>query len=157
MKIEYKSTNITFTNQTNNLINGYASIFNIVDAHDDLVIPGAFTNSLISHLAGKTIPLLWQHKQDTPIGKIEHLLEDENGLFIKATILQETNAGREALAMINSGLISGLSIGYIPTRWSYGDDGVRILEDIDLLEVSLVTFPANHLAGILPFPYPVSY
>lgn len=149
MNIEYKSVELNSSSRKSNIINGYASVFNNVDTQNDIILPGAFVSSVIAHLAGKTIPLLWQHKQDVPIGKIESMYEDDVGLYIKGIIAEDISSGKEAMSLVEADIISGLSIGFIPLLWSYDENEVRRLEEIDLLEISLVTFPANELAKII--------
>lgn len=126
---------------------GYASVFNLVDSQRDMILPGAFTETV----RGRTpqIKLLWQHDQREPIGIIEELREDENGLFIRGRLMLEIARAREAYSLLKEGAISGLSIGYTPKQYRTDpDSGIRILSALDLWEVSLVTFPANHAAQV---------
>ena len=124
---------------------GYASIFGNLDQHGDIVLPGAFRKSLAER--GKRVPLLWQHDTTEPIGVLE-LVEDGKGLRVeRGEINLETARGREAYALLKQGAIKGLSIGYqvVQDGWQ---GKVRQLKELKLLEVSLVTFPANELAGV---------
>ncbi len=136
----------------NNKIYGYASVFDVIDQHKDLIKYGAFSESVSRIPQGKKIPLLWQHKFDQPIGVVEYAEEDEYGLYIKAKIVSSTSMGKDICALISSGVINGLSIGYQPKKYSYpyGKD-YRQIEEIDLLEISLVTFPANEAALVTNF------
>lgn len=147
--LEFKNSQISLHETNTNLIYGYASVFGVVDAQQDVVMPGAFTASLLEHLSRKKVALLWQHQSDKPIGVIEQLLEDSYGLYVKAQILKDVHYGREALSLIKSKAICGLSIGYTPTKFHYRVDNIRIIEEISLWEVSVVTFPANHQALIM--------
>lgn len=126
---------------------GYASVFDVVDNQKDVIIKGAFSNTLkgrISH-----IKMLWQHQQDEPIGIFDRMFEDAHGLYVEGRLLLDVQRGREALALLKSGAISGLSIGYSPLRYRIdANTGVCILSEVELFEVSLVTFPANDAAGI---------
>lgn len=126
------------------IISGYASVFGIKDKHGDIVQKGAFEGSVISFKGGKSIPILWQHKQDKPIGVIEHMEEDEYGLYISARIITGIAKGDEAWKLIKSQVICGFSIGYVASG-EYLDfkTDTRFLNEIDLWEVSIVTFPAN--------------
>lgn len=128
---------------------GYGSVFGVVDAYDDIVAPGAFRRSLAEWRTKKTAPaMLWQHDPRQPTGVWDDLHEDAHGLFVRGR-LAPTQLGRDAHALLKMGALSGLSIGFC-TRKSETDDesGLRTLTDIELWEVSIVTFPANDPARI---------
>jgi HK97 family phage prohead protease len=130
-------------------IEGYGSIFGNVDSYGDVVAKGAFTRTLEeSKGSGRMPAMLWQHNPDEPIGVWTSMSEDAKGLYVKGK-LAETQRGREALALIKMGALSGLSIGYSTVAADYdtGKD-IRVLTDVDLWEVSPVTFPANDKARI---------
>jgi HK97 family phage prohead protease len=147
--LEFKNYNYINSSSENNIINGYASVFNVIDTHNDIIMPGAFTKSINAHFTGsKRIALLWQHMVDKPIGKIQQLQEDEYGLYLTAEILDNIHHGREALELIKSNTIYGLSIGFNPIKSYINNTGERIIEEIELWEISLVTFPANQWANI---------
>jgi uncharacterized protein len=125
-------------------IEGFASVFNNVDSYSDIVMPGAFTKSL----SKRTPVMLWQHNSDQPIGVWDDFMEQEKGLFIKGTVLP-TQLGNDAYTLAKAKAIKGMSIGYSPIKWEMDDKkGVRKLSEVDLWEVSLVTFPANEKAQI---------
>ncbi len=84
--------------------------------------------------------MLWQHDPREPIGVWDEVREDAHGLFVKGRILSEVARGREAVALIGAGAIDGLSIGYRTIR-AAGGTGKRVLTEVELWEVSLVTFP----------------
>jgi HK97 family phage prohead protease len=128
---------------------GYASVFNLIDAHKDIVKKGAFANTLHDSKLGSEIKLLWQHKQDEPIGYFTKIIEDEIGLYVEGKILLQLERGKEAYALLKSGAIEGLSIGYAVKDYEIDDSGIRIINQLDLYEISLVTFPANPEAGII--------
>ncbi len=120
---------------------GYASVFNIKDNGNDIVMPGAFTKSLKTKGADK-IKMLWQHKWDSPTGVWEVVKEDDKGLYVKGRLLQEIKAGQEALAMMRAGVIDSLSIGFRTKKAKYDEKtGTRSLLELELWEISLVTFP----------------
>ncbi len=126
---------------------GYASIFDTVDGQKDIIRPGAFSRTLgeKSH----NIKLLWQHKADEPIGVLNRIREDVKGLYVEGRLLLDVQRAREAYALLKSGAINGLSIGYSVREFEFdSDSGIRTISDMDLWEVSLVTFPANSEAGI---------
>ena len=130
-------------NEEEGVIAGYASVFNIVDQHNDLIESGAFAKLDLSK-----VKLLWQHKAEEPIGIIEELEEDKNGLFFKARLLLDLPQAKSAYNLIKAKAISGVSIGFKPLSYHYKGD-IRVIEDIDLWEISLVTFPANKEANII--------
>jgi len=113
---------------------GILSVYNVVDLGKDLVEPGAFTRTLA---AGTERPLLWQH--ETPIGLVS-LSDSPTALLVKGKLSLGTQAGRDALALMQDRVVRGLSIGYETLRESY-KDGVRHLLELKLWECSLVTFP----------------
>ncbi len=126
---------------------GYASVFGVVDSHADVVERGAFTDTIRGRK--HAIKLLWQHQQDAPIGVITELFEDGKGLFMEGRLLHEVARAREALALMKAGALNGLSIGYSPTRYVIDPvSGVRRLKEVELWEISLVTFPANSAAQV---------
>ena len=130
---------------------GYASVFREVDQGKDAVVPGAFARSIIER-GVKGVKLLWQHDPTEPLGFITELKEDQHGLFIKAQLNLDVSRAREALSLMRQGALDGLSIGY-KTIKSKRDErkGIRHLIDLDLWEVSLVTFPMQPEARISAF------
>ncbi len=122
---------------------GYAAIFDRPDRGGDIVRPGAFSETL--KRVGRAVPLLWQHEAGRPIGRIEYLKEDKRGLRVIAR-LSGSGAGREAAALLKDGAVSGLSFGY-RVREARGE-APRELTDLDLVEVSLVTFPMQPRARV---------
>lgn len=126
---------------------GYASVFDVVDNQRDVVLRGAFMQS-ISRRVGE-IKLLWQHNQAEPIGVFEVMFEDERGLYVEGRLLLQVERAREAYALLKSGAVNGLSIGYTPVKYRMNPDlGVRELRQVELWEVSLVTFPANDVSRV---------
>ncbi len=125
-------------------IEGMGSVFGNVDNGNDVVMPGAFTKSI----KARSPAMLWQHKSDHVIGVWDEVRETSEGLYVKGRIL-ETTLGNDAYTLAKAGAIKGMSIGYA-TKDSALDKktGVRQLKDLDLWEVSLVTFPMNERAGI---------
>lgn len=126
---------------------GYASVFDVVDSQNDMVLQGAFTHTL-QQRAGQ-IKLLWQHQWEEPIGVITKLFEDARGLYVEGVLLMEIARAKEAYALLKAGVVKGLSIGYTPGRWVHDPDtGLRKLQSVDLWEISLVTVPANAAAQV---------
>lgn len=124
------------------VISGYASLFDKRDQGGDVVLPGAYGKSLTA-LAGRggRVKMLWQHDPAQPIGIWDEVREDSRGLYVKGRLLPEVEKGREAVALIAAGAIDGLSIGYRTVRAEKDGKGQRLLSELELWEVSLVTFP----------------
>lgn len=122
---------------------GYGSAFWTVDEGGDRVAEGAFAASIKARMP----KMLWQHDPGQPIGKWLEAREDKNGLYLRGKLSLGTTQGRDAYALMKDGVLDGLSIGY-RTRKSFNEGNVRVLKEIDLLEVSLVTFPMNPLATV---------
>ncbi|MEM7667626.1 MAG: HK97 family phage prohead protease [Pseudomonadota bacterium] len=124
-------------------IDGYASLFGEPDQQGDVVMPGAFRLSLDRlAAASRKVKFLWQHDPTTPIGVWNHVAEDEKGLVVSGEILTRVARGADALALMKAGAIDGLSIGYRTVKAEPNPaTGGRNLHEIDLWEVSLVTFP----------------
>lgn len=121
-------------------IEGYASLYNVPDQSGDRVMPGAYDGALLQKARGK-VKMLWQHDPMQPIGVWDTITSDASGLYVKGRILNEVTAGREALALLEAGAIDGLSIGYRTIKSEKGSEGGRNLVELDLWEVSVVTFP----------------
>ena len=130
---------------------GYGSIFGNEDQGSDIMQKGAFTKSLEQRPASK-VKLLYQHKTDEPIGIFETMYEDEKGLFVKGRLAMGTQKGREAYELLKMGALDGMSIGFRadPDKQGYNENkrGTRTLKEVDLMEISLVTFPMNERALI---------
>ena len=123
-------------------IAGYASIFGAADHGGDVVQPGAYGASLASLAkAGRGVKMLWQHDPSRPIGVWDEVREDGRGLYVKGRLLESVGRAREAAALIAAGAIDGLSIGYRTVKAAKDDKGLRLLKELELWEVSLVTFP----------------
>jgi HK97 family phage prohead protease len=130
---------------------GYASVFDVVDRDGDILMRGAFEKCLrYQAKVGKMPKLLWQHDVTQPIGILQEIREDAYGLFVKGKILLDIEKGREAYALLKSGALEGLSIGFYPrkSRRAPNQEAKRLLEEVSLVEVSLVTFAANPLASV---------
>ncbi|SFG18824.1 prohead peptidase. Unknown type peptidase. MEROPS family U35 [Palleronia marisminoris] len=143
MELERKFVDLgQVTVSEGHVIEGYASLFGAQDQGGDMVARGAYAASLAALGAkGQRVKMLWQHDPAQPIGVWDEVREDAQGLWVKGRILTEVEKGREAAALINAGAIDGLSIGYRVTRAAKGSGGGRLLSELELWEVSLVTFP----------------
>ncbi|ANB34222.1 HK97 family phage prohead protease [Rhodovulum sulfidophilum] len=124
------------------VIEGYASVFGAADFGGDIVQGGAYAASLRQIAAeGRRVKMLWQHDPSEPIGVWDEVREDARGLYVKGRILTDVTRGREAAALVAAGALDGLSIGYRTKRASKDASGHRLLAELELWEVSLVTFP----------------
>jgi HK97 family phage prohead protease len=140
---------------------GYASMFHREDLAGDVVMPGAFADSLKAR--GVTgIKMLFQHDANQPIGVWTALRENGRGLYAEGRLMPEVAKAREVHALMRAGALDGLSIGFRTVKGRRDRaSGVRRLEKIDLWEISVVTFPllpearvqamkASPFAGVLP-------
>ena len=121
---------------------GYAALFGVADGARDTIREGAFKRTLAQRR--DPIPLYWQHRPDQPIGVVELAQEDEKGLRIIARI---DNPQGRAAKMLRERAISGLSFGYRARSYRH-ESGGRVLKEVDLFEVSLVTHPLQHHARV---------
>ncbi len=133
------------------IFTGYGSIFGNEDQGNDVMQKGAFTKSLVNRPVSK-VKMLYQHKTDEPIGVFTDMYEDSKGLFVKGQLAMGTQKGREAYELLKMGALDGMSIGFKadPEKQGYNENkrGVRTLKEVDLMEISLVTFPMNESALI---------
>lgn len=133
---------------------GYGAVFGNVDSYGDVIAPGAFAKSLAQIKAGaKPMPamLLSHNPEALPVGKWTEMAEDGHGLRVKGFLL-DTTQGVDTYKALKAGAITGLSIGFRPIEYalrSRPDEPRRTLKSVDLLEVSVVGFPANDKARVL--------
>jgi HK97 family phage prohead protease len=135
--------------ETTGIFSGYGSVFGNVDSYNEVVLQGAFSKSLSEKTPNK-IKLLWQHKSDDEIGVYNQVREDDYGLFVEGQLaIKDVQQAKEAYALLKMGALDGLSIGYsVNEGGQKAKDGVVYLSDINLWEISVVTFPANTAANI---------
>lgn len=130
---------------------GYGSVFGVKDSYSDIVVPGAFQKSLKAWGDKGQLPaMLWQHNMNEPIGIYTEMREDDVGLYVKGRLLiNDDPLAKRAHAHMKAGSITGLSIGYILNDYVWNKDKQAYeLKEVDLWEVSLVTFPSNDEARI---------
>ena len=124
---------------------GYASLFGVPDGAGDVVAKGAFAASLRRRPPEK-VRMLYQHFSHEPIGVWEMIREDAKGLYVKGRLVLDVTRAREVKSLIGEGALNGLSIGFRTVRATRdAKSGLRILNEIELWEISVVTFPL--LAG----------
>lgn len=144
-----KTKTLTFdTDKVDNdgTFGGYCNVFDVKDSYGDVVQKGAFDAS-IKHwqTKNKFPPILWQHDTSQVIGVWTELVEDERGLYGRGKLLIDDVAkAREAHALLKHGAIDGLSIGYMIKDSDFDQKSETLfLKELDLREISVVTFPAN--------------
>lgn len=121
---------------------GYAALFDVADAAKDVIQIGAFKRTLEKR--GKGLPIFWQHRAEQVIGTVEHIEEDARGLRVIGRI---DNPASRACDMLKRGEVNGLSFGYRATKYRRTSAG-RMLDEIELFEVSLVTRPLQYGARV---------
>jgi HK97 family phage prohead protease len=126
------------------VIEGYGSVFDVVDQGGDIIAPGAFKQSLNS---GRKVKMLYQHDASAVVGVWNKMEEDGKGLRVEGKLLTSVKAGAEAYEYVKAGAIDGLSIGFRTIK-SMDRNGKRVIMQAELWEVSLVTFPMNEMARI---------
>lgn len=126
------------------VVQGWASTFGNTDSDGDVIAPGAFTESL----KGKMPKMLWQHRSDQPVGRWVEASENAQGLYVKG-VLSKTQLGNDAYELLKDGAIDGISIGFAIQKYIIDNtNDTRVIQQVDLWEASLVTFPANTLARV---------
>ncbi|WP_370334836.1 HK97 family phage prohead protease [Parvularcula marina] len=125
---------------------GYAAVFGQPDLTGDIIRPGAFQQSIkkmrkLIPAPSSRVMMLYQHAADRPVGCWDELKEDSHGLFVRGHLFADTRDGRDLVQLLCGRAVNGLSIGFRPRRARRGRDGRRELFDIDLWEISIVTFP----------------
>lgn len=131
--LQHKQAEAAFTLETaEGQFEGYASVFGIMDLARDVVMPGAFTETLAKRGVGG-VRLLWQHDPAVPVGVWEHIAEDRHGLHVRGRLNLETPKAHELAHLMQQGALDGLSIGY-RTKAQRRDPqtGLRRLERLDL-------------------------
>lgn len=133
------------------VFSGYGSVFHNEDSYGDVVRPGAFKKSLAEWAKkGRLPPMLWQHDRREPIGVFTKMVEDEKGLFVEGRLLiDDIPQARAVYALLKEKALGGMSIGYREILIEQDhDEKVTNLLELDLWEVSVVTFPANEEATV---------
>lgn len=145
MELQTRFAPLTETRTLEGVVEGYASVFGVVDSYSTVIEQGAFSRSLGEWAKrGESPGLYLQHDSSMPFGVWEELAEDPKGLKVKGK-LARSPMGEHAAQLFELGAIRGLSIGFVPRKWR--EDGkVLRFEDVDLVEISMVTRPANSKA-----------
>lgn len=125
---------------------GYASVFGELDSYRDIVMPGAFKNTLREDFVNKSrkVPMLRSHDIDNPIGVYEVVGEDKIGLYVEGQCNMDVQVARETHSLIGQGAMTGLSIGYTTVTSEWDEKNLtRKLIEVNLWEISPVVFPAG--------------
>lgn len=124
---------------------GYASTFGgEPDSYGDVIAKGAYTKTLADHRERGAMPkMFWQHSHDEPIGKWLEAKEDDHGLYVEGKLNMGVQRGREAFELLREKDIDGLSIGYRTVEQEKMADGVYLLKEIQIREISIVSIGAN--------------
>lgn len=136
--------------QNKGIITGYASYFDKVDQQNDIIAKGAFSKTIKAwQLSGKKPKMLWQHQAEKPIGIWEILHQDDYGLYAKGRLALGVQCADEAYLLLKQGMLDGLSIGFRTIEAVQDTQRkARLILDLDLIEISLVTFGANPMATV---------
>lgn len=127
---------------------GYGSVFGNRDLGGQVVLPGAFARSLAAHKADASMPsMFWMHQADQVPGVWLDMAEDDRGLYVKGEIV-DTALGRDVRTLLQKQAVRGLSIGFYPVETDWRSDGARLLKQVDLFEVSIVSMAMNPMARV---------
>lgn len=129
-------------------IEGYASRYDEADLGGDVVRRGAFSKKLMI-TPPDGVMMLYQHAAENPVGRWTKLEDRNDGLYARGSILLGTRLGRDLAVLLTGGAISGLSIGFKPTRTRRRPGGGRDILELQLWEISIVSFPMANRARIV--------
>ena len=146
--IIYKSANsITDIDDSQGIVKGLGSVFGNIDSDGDIMMKGAFTKSIEEN--SHRIKYLYQHRLDKPVGKMEELYEDKEGLHFVAKLALKTQLGKDVFEMIKAGVLTENSVGFQTINEKYDKvEKVNKITEVKLYEISAVTVAANPLAFI---------
>ncbi|MBN9532554.1 MAG: HK97 family phage prohead protease [Alphaproteobacteria bacterium] len=140
-RLAHVSAPARLTELGRNAFEGYASLFGVPDGAGDVVAPGAFAQSLRKRGRAR-VRMLYQHFAHEPIGVWDEIREDARGLYVRGHLLTDLERGRDVIALLRDGALNGLSIGFRTLRARRDPvSGYRHLLEVELWEVSVVTFP----------------
>ena len=145
-KVIYKQGEISDIDENLGIVKGYGSIFGNVDSDNDIIDKGAYRRTIKNN--GKRVKYIYQHDITKPIGKMRELYEDDKGLGFVAEV-PKTTFGNEVLELMKYGVIDENSVGIMPVKKDFNDDGVRVIKEVKLFEISAVTLASNEEAKIL--------
>lgn len=145
MKILHKNLNLSEVqvklDQSGGMkFSGYASKFNDIDSYNDTILPGAYAETLKNR--ERPIRMRWNHWGDI-VGKWTTIKEDDYGLYVEGELTPNHSKAEDVYALLKHGAIDGLSIGFYIKAYEQRPDGVRVLKQIELVEISIVEEPAD--------------
>lgn len=142
--------NLKFASDDAGTFTGYASVFGSVDSMGDTILRGAFKKTLEER--ARPVRFLYGHSPSVPLGKWAEMKEDDVGLYVKGEFTPGNSNAQNIRASVKHGALDSLSIGFRipPGGAEEREDGGRILKAIDLVEISVVVFPAETNAQIDP-------
>jgi HK97 family phage prohead protease len=145
---KYLTTQLEIKSLNDREFEGHGSIFGNEDLGGDVVLPGAFKSTLKQHHENGSLPLMfWMHDPSRVAGKWTEMHEDQNGLRVKG-VLADTPLGNEIRTLLQMDAVKGLSIGYRTIKDDWDKQGRRLLKELELWEVSVVSLPMNPLAQV---------
>lgn len=142
--LDLEAAEFKFDGETG-MIEGYASVFNGIDAYGDTVLPGAYKRTLKER--SRSVKMRFNHLSQV-VGKWLDIKETAKGLRVRGQLTPGHSLAADVLASLKHGAIDGLSIGYIPIEGEKNEHGGRDLKDIELVEISVVEEPADLAARI---------
>ena len=142
----YKQGQISDIDENLGIVKGYGSVFGNKDSDNDIIEKGAYRRTIKNN--GSRVKYLYQHDITKPIGKMKELYEDEKGLVFVAEV-PKTTFGNEVLELMKYGVIDENSVGIMPVKKDFDEDGIRVIKEAKLYEISAVTIAANDEAKIL--------
>ncbi len=150
--LSFDETEIKFAGDgKQGIFEGYASVFGNTDSDGDIILPGAYKNTLEKQT--RKVAMFFNHRQwEIPVGKWDALEEDSKGLYVRGQLTPGNSAASDLKAAMLHGTVEGMSVGFAVTKDDYSispANGGRIFKNISWLkEISVCTFPANELAGV---------
>ena len=145
-KVLFKQGEISDVDEKLGIVKGYGSVFGNEDSDKDIIEKGAYSRTIKNN--GSRVKYLYQHDITTPIGKMRELYEDDKGLAFVAEV-PKTTFGEEVLELMRYKVIDENSVGIMPVKKDYNEDGVRVIKEAKLFEISAVTLASNEEAKIL--------
>jgi HK97 family phage prohead protease len=142
----YKQGQISDIDEKLGIVKGYGSVFGNKDSDNDIIEKGAYRRTIKNN--GSRVKYLYQHDITKPIGRMKELYEDEKGLVFVAEV-PKTTFGNEVLELMKYGVIDENSVGIMPVKKDYDENGIRVIKEAKLYEISAVTIAANDEAKIL--------
>ena len=150
MKTEFKTitdTEIRFADDSSGTFTGYASVFSEPDSFGDTIKKGAFKKTITENKRNGGPAMLLGHDPTEPIGVFDDLVEDDKGLKVTGHLV-ETRKATDVLTLLRAKALTDLSIGFRSRRAERGPNGGRVLTDIELVEISLVSLPSASKARV---------